>query len=113
MPKLQQLRTRAFHAQHGRCHYCGISMWLDSPDELPPPRKSVRARQCTAEHLVARQDGGRDTAENIVAACLQCNLRRHRRKVPLPAAEYLSLVHRRLGRGKWWPTPIADKLSSS
>ena len=62
MPKLQQLRTRVFHAQHGRCHYCGISMWLDSPDELPPPRKSVRARQCTAEHLVARQDGGRATA---------------------------------------------------
>jgi 5-methylcytosine-specific restriction endonuclease McrA len=34
-------------------------------------------RDCTAEHLVARMDGGRDTRDNIVAACRRCNAARH------------------------------------
>nr|WP_240531127.1 HNH endonuclease [Variovorax boronicumulans] len=32
---------------------------------------------CTAEHLQARRDGGRDTRENIVATHRLCNSRRH------------------------------------
>lgn len=113
MPKLQRLRTRAFHAQHGRCHYCGIVMWLHSPGELPQPHHSVRARMCTAEHLLARRDGGQDTAENVAAACLQCNLRRHRRKqVPAPET-YRALVLRRIAKGKWWPIELARALGAN
>jgi len=34
-------------------------------------------RNVTAEHLVARMDGGKDTRQNIVAACRRCNEMRH------------------------------------
>ncbi|MFD0320236.1 hypothetical protein [Lysobacter gummosus] len=40
-------------------------------------------RQCIAEHLLARRDGGRNTRGNIAAACWLYNQRRHRRKHPL------------------------------
>lgn len=42
MPKLQRLRTDAFHAQKGRCYYCGLPMWNACPDELKP--LGLRAR---------------------------------------------------------------------
>lgn len=34
-------------------------------------------RVCTADHLIIRSDGGRTTEDNIVAACRECNNRRH------------------------------------
>jgi len=58
---LQSLRRRACREQGGRCFYC-----------LRPMGRNV-----TAEHLVARMDGGKDTASNIVAACRRCNEARH------------------------------------
>lgn len=27
----KSLRISAFHAQHGRCFYCGLPMWLAAP----------------------------------------------------------------------------------
>lgn len=113
MPKLQRLRTLAFHKQAGRCHYCGLAMWLHSPAELSLRPRTAQPLRCTAEHLIARQDGGRDTSDNIVAACLLCNGRRHKRKVSPAAGAYRTLVRRRLAKGKWLPeslkpnTPIA------
>lgn len=59
--KIQFLRRRACAAQGGLCFYCLQRM----------------GRDVTAEHLVARMDGGRDTRANIVAACRQCNASRH------------------------------------
>ncbi|WP_371435031.1 HNH endonuclease [Polaromonas sp.] len=41
------------------------------------PRRQVRFRKCTTEHLVAQRDGGQDTPENIAAACERCNWKRH------------------------------------
>ncbi|MCB1483339.1 MAG: HNH endonuclease [Hyphomicrobiaceae bacterium] len=58
-------------------------------------------RRCTAEHLVARCEGGPDTIQNIVAACWLCNNRRHRRKVSLSAQTYLDHVRQRIAKGKW------------
>ena len=113
MPKLQRLRSQAFHAQSGLCYYCGIRMWLDNPAELPQPHRAINARKCTAEHLIARCDGGRDTAENIVAACHHCNTTRHKRKKPRAAAEQRSYVVRRVGAGKWWPESVATELRAS
>ncbi|MEN5206681.1 HNH endonuclease [Stenotrophomonas terrae] len=57
-------------------------MWNTSPDELKP--FGLRARtttplRCTAEHLVSQQDGGKNVAGNIAAACWLCNTRRHKR----------------------------------
>jgi 5-methylcytosine-specific restriction endonuclease McrA len=34
-------------------------------------------RDVTAEHLVARMNGGGNTRSNIVAACRRCNASRH------------------------------------
>ncbi|MDY4284364.1 hypothetical protein [Xanthomonas sp. LF06-19] len=72
MPKLQRLRTDAFHAQNGRCCYCSLPTWNTSPDELKLFRlcaKTATPLRCTAEHLVAQQYGGKDVAGNIAAAC--------------------------------------------
>ena len=58
---LQKHRKSAVHAQRGLCIYCGRPMGADA----------------TAEHLQARQDGGTNCRQNIVAAHRACNQRRH------------------------------------
>ena len=63
--------------------------------------RAARLLQCTAEHLLARKDGGGNGAGNIVAACMTCNRRRHQRKKDLPVDAYRALVQRRLHQGKW------------
>lgn len=109
MPKLQRLRSQAFHAQQHRCTYCGLVMWLESPAELKPlglrPRTAAPLR-CTAEHLVARQDGGKDVVGNIAAACWLCNSRRHKRKTPPAPDAYRAFVQGRLAKGKWHPPGV-------
>ncbi|KAB7774624.1 hypothetical protein CEK65_18250 [Xanthomonas sp. LMG 12459] len=104
--RLKTLRVYAFHAQAGRCFYCGLPMWLSSPDELGLRPRSSRAYQCTAEHLQARQDGGKDVADNVVAAHARCNQGRHKRSgMPLNPDAFRALVQRRLAAGRWWSTP--------
>ncbi|WP_235872791.1 HNH endonuclease [Pseudoxanthomonas winnipegensis] len=77
-------------------------MWLASPSELGLKPSKGRSFQCTAEHLVAQQDGGKDLPENVVAACFLCNVRRHRRKGQAPnPIPYKAHVQRRLVKGKW------------
>lgn len=109
MPKLQRLRTHAYHAQQGRCCYCGVPMWIQSPEELCAlglRLRTAKPLRCTAEHLVAKRDGGRDVAENIAAACWLCNTRRHQRKsAPAPEA-YRAFVKRRVAQGKWHASPV-------
>ncbi len=102
--KIQTLRRLAFDHQHGRCWYCGVHMWLVSPAELPAATHAAAARlQCTAEHLLAQCDGGRDIASNIVAACAHCNRTRHKRKSPPDPEAYRAEIRRRVARGKWHP----------
>lgn len=100
---LKSLRIRAFHAQSGCCFYCGLPMWLTSPDELGLRPRSARPYQCTAEHLVAQQDGGLDVSENVVAAHTRCNQGRHKQPGPAPSPDaFRALVQRRIKGGKWW-----------
>lgn len=102
--RLKSIRTSAFHAQSGRCFYCGLAMWHVSPDELALRPHSAGPLRCTAEHLVARKDGGKDVLGNVVAAHAACNHRRHKRSAPAPSAtDFRTLVQRRLAKGKWWP----------
>lgn len=77
-----RLRTLAFETQGGRCFYCDLPMWQYDPVAFAT-RFRITARQakrfrCTAEHLVARCEGGKTLRENIVAACWYCNSRRQR-----------------------------------
>jgi len=103
-------RLKAFELQHGRCHYCHAPMWLENPKEFAAKHHlSVRAAgrlRCTAEHLVAKKDGGNNSAKNIVAACVACNGRRHKAKAELPPERYSSYVKNRLRAGKWHPARI-------
>lgn len=99
---LASMRARAFKNQHGRCYYCSQPMWQKSPTEIGMSLKRGRHFQCTAEHLKARQDGGRDTSGNIVAACWFCNSRRHRLHFPaLSPPAYKTFVQGRLLAGVW------------
>lgn len=78
---LLKSRSRAYRRHGGRCWYCRVLTWRDSPDALPRsgelPIGVIKQLQATAEHLVARCDGGGDTRVNVVVACRVCNLRRH------------------------------------
>lgn len=102
--RLIRSRLLAYQSQGGRCHYCGVQMWLRSMDELnprPSSRTQAAKLKCTAEHLIPRAEGGTDRAENIVAACLHCNLTRHRMQpAPHPPA-YRTLVRKQLRNGGW------------
>ncbi|WP_343231446.1 HNH endonuclease [Xanthomonas euvesicatoria] len=103
--RLKSLRTSAFHVQTGRCFYCGLPMWLASPAELGLKPTKARAFQCSAEHLVAQQDGGKDEPGNVVAAHTRCNQGRHKRRGPAPSPDaFRVLVQRRQAVGRWWPT---------
>ena len=102
--RIQVFRRQAFDRQGGRCYYCHAAIWQLTPDELPAkapsPRAAARPR-CTAEHLVPNFDGGQDSAANLVAACLQCNWTRHRRKAPPSPEAFRRWVAARVRRGAW------------
>jgi len=66
--------------------------------------------QCTAEHLVARKDGGGDDAANIAAAHLICNRGRHQRKKPLEVDRYRMLVRTRVREGRWHQPQVLRAL---
>ncbi|WP_425525817.1 HNH endonuclease [Xanthomonas campestris] len=104
--RLKSLRIRAFHAQSGCCFYCDLPMWLASPNELGLRPRSARPFQCSAEHLLAKQDGGGDTPENIVAAHVVCNQRRHRITPPPSPEAYLARVSRKIAKNKWHPRSL-------
>lgn len=102
---IKKHRALAFIKQGGLCIYCACPMWQDSPEEFAK-RYGITVSQamhhrCTAEHKIARQDGGTDCAENILAACHRCNQGRHKRKYPLTIEEFIRLVRQRLQLGRW------------
>lgn len=104
---IQKIRTKAFQHQSGRCTYCGCPMWQSSPEQFARQhqvtRKQASAFRCTAEHLRARCDGGRNGAANIAAACQFCNSQRHKAAKPLEPDAYRARVQRRMAKGSWHP----------
>ena len=108
MNKLAKLRIQSAIVQQGCCFYCGLKMIEPTLPELSqsgaPPRWHKFLR-CTAEHLTARQQQGRDVAPNIVAACWWCNSRRHmgrEEKAPDPL-RYRQRVQSLMKKGCWHP----------
>gem|GEM_PF-308648 len=98
-------RIKAFNLQQGRCIYCELPMWSDDPEAFAKKYKitikQAKPFQCTAEHLKAKQDGGKDAESNIVAACFYCNQKRHKCKSPKDPISYKQYVTNRLEKGKW------------
>lgn len=103
--QIAKYRLNAFQKQTGRCYYCGSPMWIENQKDFAAqhgvPLSKVAKLQCTAEHLVARCDGGRNSQNNIVAACLFCNSLRHRMKNPPDPANYKIHVKKLLSKGSW------------
>lgn len=103
---IARLRARACQERGGRCFYCDFPMCIDGDRRSYARRHGITVRQarefcCTAEHLLARKDGGRNVRANVVAACKLCNQRRHARRRSQQADVYLARVRRRVSKGKW------------
>jgi 5-methylcytosine-specific restriction endonuclease McrA len=102
-------RSIAFDRQAGRCYYCGLPMWTNDPlsfaRQYNITTDQAKRLQCTAEHLVARQDGGANSLSNLVAACKHCNMGRHKyrnKHNPAPNPEqYKYIVQKRMSRKRW------------
>jgi hypothetical protein len=114
--KLRQLRHRAYVEQDYCCYYCQYPIWSAESKLFSIvhdlPSRLVRHLQCTAEHLKALQDGGRDTPENIVATCLWCNRMRHcgRQHSAPDAATYKARVGRLIAIGRWHPITTSKRM---
>jgi len=96
MGALQTIRKRKMIAQKGRCFYCDLPMW-----DAAAATVGMDALRCTAEHLKPRSEGGKDTSDNIVAACQYCNTMRHRCKQPCSPKAHRQHVRKRMAAGKW------------
>ena len=109
-------RRSAYQRQKGRCFYCHAPMWQYDPKiivrryGLSPGQ--VAMLKCTAEHLIARSEGGGDASHNIVAACLCCNQRRHRMRPPPSPDAYLEHVRKRLDAKRWWPLKFHTRFAA-
>ncbi len=106
MGALKNIRRKKMIAQGGRCYYCDLLMWDDAATTAPRAQRTkaaMKGLRCTAEHLHPRSEGGRNTADNIVAACWYCNNRRHRRKLPLSPEAHRQHVQQRMAAGRWLP----------
>jgi hypothetical protein len=107
--RLKKHRQAACAHQGGVCYYCRCPIWegdLQSFSRAQRMRpRLARHLQATAEHLTARADGGKDSARNIVAACLWCNQQRHRgRAAAAPSAsEYRARVQQFVAARIWHP----------
>jgi len=113
--RIRILRRAAAERQEWNCYYCSFPMWEGDPAVFKTryslTSREVRRFRCTAEHLKARCDGGRDIEENIVAACHYCNRTRHSKKRPKDADSYASFVRSRIEKGRWHPVRLRDQKS--
>ena len=111
---IPRMRLQAFEAQGGRCFYCRVLMWTE--DGLTFARRyGVSAHlakwlQCTAEHLLPRQNGGGDSRTNVVAACRWCNHHRHAHRLIAPAPDvFAARVRRRVSKRRWHVADVHGK----
>ena len=87
--KIIHLRRRAAKRQGKHCYYCERQMGV-----LPQ-------LSCTAEHLQAQSENGKDSKANIVAACKFCNAMRHRLFPRLAVERYAATVRTLVQKGQW------------
>lgn len=74
--KTQQLREKAHRDQGGLCYWCGKLMIVKTEENAAQVWDHPDV--CTADHYpTPRSHGGRSVEGNVVAACRECNNRRH------------------------------------
>jgi len=102
---IPKVRRAAFQRQDGLCFYCRRPMWQNHLHHFASgnclTKAQARKRRCTAEHLLAKCDGGSDNLSNIAAACSYCNERRHQLATPPTPDEYRAYVLQELQAGRW------------
>jgi 5-methylcytosine-specific restriction endonuclease McrA len=107
-------RNSAAKKQNHHCFYCNAPMWQADVVAFAADHqisiKKAKFLQCTAEHLLPQANGGLHTRDNIVAACLYCNQKRHARsKVPTPL-DYKKFVQQRVLHGRWFLGTLPDTM---
>lgn len=111
---LKRNRALASHRQSGLCCYCKDPMCIQDPLEFARryglSSRQALQRQCTAEHLVAKCDGGTNCAVNISSACHYCNQRRHRCSRPMDSLRFAEIVRRRMQNGRWHSASLLDRM---
>lgn len=78
-------RRNIFERDKSTCQYCG---------------KKLAKSELTIDHVVPRSRGGRDTWDNLVLACVKCNVRKGDQT---PAEACMPLI-RKPGKPSWLPT---------
>ena len=73
-PARWRLRKYLFKQQNGLCYYCGGEMSLTARRKDGSPAQIF----ATFEHLIRREDGGTNSAENLVLAHGRCNWKKNR-----------------------------------
>jgi len=73
--KTQRFRNAAYISQGGKCYWCGAQMIIKTKKNASQVWNDPRV--CTADHLEWQAVGGKTTRDNIVAACRDCNNKRH------------------------------------
>lgn len=86
-------RRNIFERDQHKCQYCG--------KKLPKPELSI-------DHVVPRSKGGADSWENLVLACLKCNVRKANRT---PKEASMPLI-RMPKKPAWLPT-LGSRIPSS
>jgi 5-methylcytosine-specific restriction endonuclease McrA len=103
--QLQHIRDRKAAKQGWTCYYCEQPMWRRDPATFAARHgltlRQAKLLQVTAEHLVPRSDGGKDSYRNVAAACRFCNIKRHKAHTILSPADYARKVRGQLRRGRW------------
>jgi 5-methylcytosine-specific restriction endonuclease McrA len=57
--ELPLTRRNVFQRDHHTCQYCGY-----------------KGEQLSIDHVIPRSRGGQDTWENVITACIRCNVRK-------------------------------------
>lgn len=112
---IQKNRQHSAIKQNNNCFYCGLPMWNHANQHefiqrYNLTRKQAPFLQCTAEHLIAKRDGGSNERSNIAAACRYCNQKRHQYRKPPSPEQYKKLVTRRRAKGKWFPESLLSRI---
>lgn len=105
---VQSARKQACIRQGWHCHYCGLPMLQSST----PEAERMPGLRDSAEHLVARRDGGGNERLNIVAAHIVCNQRRHARRRDLSPEVFQAMVRTRVSKGRWHPEAVVRVLTA-
>ena len=110
---LALLRDSSLQRQRGRCFHYGVFL---APAKLEAFAKrfklspdQIRPLQCTAKHLKARKDGGKDEPENIVAARRKCNEDRHAHGNDFSPDKHKAQIAKQIAQHKWHKAYVFER----